>query len=341
MNTRNVVVLVLCTICAVSAGGTGCAPRRAATDPAEAKPSEPLAAQDLYVEGAQAYRRGERDKALIALREAVRQNPNLRMAQAMLGDIYRTKGDYQNAAVHYEVATKLDPYTLSNHYNLGVVYQLLRRFQEAAASYLRALDLNPRDLKANMNLGTVYLALGDLDESVNYLERATMLDPTSAEAWSNLGVAYDARGKTTLAEQAYNKALELDASATATLQNLGSNLVSQGKAAEAIAIMKDVTSRANTASAHKRYGDALALGRQYDAALSEYTTALNLDANYYPAMNEKAFVLLRQYKAGMELDEEKLKQAIALWKVSLRINPRQPRIQDALRTSERPGLSGT
>ncbi|MBC8105372.1 MAG: tetratricopeptide repeat protein [Anaerolineae bacterium] len=320
--------------------GPGCAPREPVADAAKAKTGDPLRGIDLYASGAQAYRRGDREMALAQLSQAVRLNPTLRMAQAMLGDLYRTKGDYKNAAIHYEKASQLDPYTLANHYNLGVMYQYLNRLKDAATAYLKALDLNPRDLKSNMNLGTVYLALGDTDEAVNYLERATMIDGSSGEAWSNLGVAYDKRGKTSLAEKAYRKALELDNSPV-IMQNLGSNLIYQGRASEAVNVMKEVIARSNTPSAHKRYADALILSRQYDEALREYDTALKLDSKYVPAMNDKGFLLLKQYKAGLELDEDKLKEAVALWKVSLRVNPNQPKIEQALKDSEKGKMFGS
>jgi tetratricopeptide (TPR) repeat protein len=106
--------------------------------------------------------------------------------------------------------------------------------------------------------------------------------------------------------------------------------------------MKEVVARSNTASAHKRYADALTLARQYDQAFKEYDLALKLDSNYTPAMNDKGFLLLKQYKAGLELDEDKLKEAVSLWKVSLRVNPNQPKIAQAIKDSEKGGkLFGT
>ena len=294
----------------------------------------------MYVLGAQAYRAGDKDAAFKYLSDAVAQNPSLRMAQAMLADLYRQRGDYRNAATHYEAAARLDPYSLANQYNLGVMYQLLRRFQDAAASYLRALELNPRDVKSNMNLGTVYLSLGQTGDAVNYLERATMIDGNSSDAWSNLGVAYDSAGKLQLAEQAYRKALELKGASPAVMQNLGANLIAQNRTAEAVAVMEQVVQKSNTASAHKVYGDALSTAKRFDEAIDQYNQALKLDANYYPAMNGKGYALLAQYKTGMELDEEKLRDAVALWKVSLRLNPQQPKVAQALKQVETPGGFG-
>src|SRR4051794_38241303 len=209
---RSVALITLIVTGLLIAGG-GCAPQ---TPPEAQKP----VGVDYYVRGQQFYRAGQRDEAIKLLEQAVAANPNLRMAQTMLGDAYRAKGDYGRAAEHYEVASRIDRYTASNHYNLGVAYQFLNKLQEAAVAYIYALQLNPKDVKSNMNLGLVYLALGQTDDAVTYLERATRLDPNSGPAWSNLGVALDARGSAVLAETTYRKALELDSSNVVTLQNL-------------------------------------------------------------------------------------------------------------------------
>ncbi|MGH7177208.1 MAG: tetratricopeptide repeat protein [Tepidisphaeraceae bacterium] len=327
---------VSCLILAV-AWGAGCAQPPKKKTP---KPVPALKGIEIYAQAVEAYQRGDRDRAIATLNRALAVNPNLRMAQALLGDLYRTKGDYRSALGHYEVAAKLDPYSVSSNYNLGLVYQLLNRLQEAATAYLKALELNPRDFKSNMNLGTVYLALGKRDEAEQYLTKATELNPNSAQAWSNLGVAYDSRGKPAAAESAYRRSLELDSNSISTLQNLGSNLITQGKAAEAINVMRQVVQRSDTASAHKRYGDALALGKQFEQAVQQYDIALRIDPNYYPAMNDKANVLIRQYRAGLELDDEKVRTAVDLWRASLKSNPQQPRVVAAMKEWDKPQLFG-
>jgi tetratricopeptide (TPR) repeat protein len=311
----------------------GCAP--AAGDRDQPK------AVDVYVQGAQLYRAGQTEQAIEILERAVAANPELRGAHILLGEAYRSRGNYQRASVHYEAASRLDPYTLANHYNLGVAYQFLNKLQEAAAAYLRALQLNPRDVKSNMNLGLVYLALGNIDQAVTFLERATRLDPTNASAWSNLGVALDARGSTVLAESTYRKALELDSTNDATLQNLAQNLLSQGKAPESIEVMEQVLARHDTPAARKRYGDALARAKRYDEALAQYDNVLKSDPNYIAAINGKGFALIARYTDGLELDDTVRVAALEQWRKSLSLNPDQPRITDAVKKWEKPGLFGT
>ncbi|HEY7087600.1 MAG TPA: tetratricopeptide repeat protein, partial [Tepidisphaeraceae bacterium] len=194
------------------------------------------------------------------------------------------------------------------------------------------------DVKSNMNLGLVYLALGKIDQAVTYLERATRLDPQNASAWSNLGVALDARGSTVLAESTYRKALELDSSNVVTLQNLAQNLISQDKAPEAVNIMEQVLSRQDTPATRKRYADALARGKKYDDAMTQYDLALKADPKYLPALNEKAATYIRKYVDGLELDDSLRVSALDLWKKSLAMNPNQPRVIESLKKWEKSSL---
>lgn len=330
MNRASIVILVTLGLLAAS-----CAKDK--KSPESARPE----AVEYYVKGEEARRAGDSKQAEQQYQAAVQKNPNLRMAHSRLGDIYKGRGDYEGASQHYEAVSRLDPYNFLSHYNLGLAYHFLNRMQDAGASYLRALNLKPTDVKSNMNLGLVYLALGQYDDAVKYLTRATELDPQSAVAWSNLGVALDARGDAAQAETKYRRALELDSTSATTLQNLASNLISQGKAREAITVMEQVITRVDTASTRKRYGDALALAKRYDEAIKQYDIALKRDPRFYPAMNEKGFVLIRQYRDGLELDEEKRKSAVALWRDSLKLNANQLPLRRQLEKAENPSLFGT
>lgn len=295
---------------------------------------------DKYVQGVLAYQSGQKDQAVQSFLAAVQENPDLRMAHAMLGDIFRSDGKYLRALPHDQAVARLDPYTVSAHYNLGITYHFLNRLRDAAASYLKALNLRPGDYRSNMNLGLAYLALGDRQEALKHLEQATSISPNSAQAWSNLGVALDAAGETQRAEQAYRKSLELNSESLTTLQNLGSNLITQGRAQEAIALLEQVLRKNDSASARSRYGDALALARQYDNAARQYDLAMQRDPRFYPALNAKANLLLRQYREGLELDESKKAAAIEAIRQSLKLQPNQPKLKEELARLEKPSLFG-
>lgn len=334
--TKRLIVPVLGLI-TILTSGLACSQFQRTRLPDEDRPE----AVEFYVRGEQLRRQGNLQGAEDEYRAAVQRNPNLRMPHSRLGDMYKQRGDYAKASGHYEAVARLDPYDPQSHYNLGLSYHFLNQLQDAAASYLRALNLNPRDMSSNMNLGLVYLALDQPDDAVKYLQRATEVDPKSAIAWSNLGVALDARGDSRRAEGMYRRSLELNSNATTTLQNLAANLLSQGKPGEAIAVMEQVIERVDTAGTRKRFADTLVSANRFDEAVRQYDIALKRDPRYYPAMNEKAFVLIRQYRDGLELDDEKRKGAIALFRDSLKLNPNQPVIKRQLEKAENPQLFGT
>jgi tetratricopeptide (TPR) repeat protein len=171
------------------------------------------------------------------------------------------------------------------------------------------------------------MALGQNDDALAYTKKATEFDPKSASAWSNYGVVLDAIGNAPEAEQAYRKSLELNRANHAILVNLGANLTRQKKSTEAINVLAQAVRQYDNAVTHKLYADALASAERYDNALQEYDIALKKDPRYYPAMNQKADVLVAQYRKGLELDEKLKADAIALWRQSLAINPQQPRVQ--------------
>jgi tetratricopeptide (TPR) repeat protein len=267
---------------------------------------------EKYIQGVHQYNAGDRAGAASSFNEAIRINPSLRMAHIRLGDIYRSEGDYRDAAIQFEIATRLDPYSSSNECNLGLSYQLLHRLADAAAAYLRALDLQPTNVQANMNLGLVYLALDQPKDALPYLQRATELAPKSFEAWS------------------YRTALELNSGSISTLGNLAANLIAQGNAQEALAACQQLLLRSDTSLSRTRYGQALRLSGENQAALEQYKLALQIDPTFYLAMTQEAFLLIDQYRQGLELDEPKREAALALWGASLRLNPNQPRVLAAI-----------
>jgi tetratricopeptide (TPR) repeat protein len=137
----------------------------------------------------------------------------------------------------------------------------------------------------------------------------------------------DATGNAAEAEQAYRKSLELNRANDAILVNLGANLTRQKKSTEAINVLSQAVRHFDNAVTHKLYADALASGDRFDDAIKEYDIAMKKDPRYYPAMNQKADVLVAQYRTGLELDEKLKAGAIGLWRQSLAINPQQPHIR--------------
>ncbi|MBV8780585.1 MAG: tetratricopeptide repeat protein [Phycisphaerae bacterium] len=297
-------------------------------------------AMDEYRLGVAAQKANDFHGAVEHYQNAVHADPTLRMANAKLAELYRTDGNYVLAAKQYRIAVQLDPYSADNEYYLGVCCQLLRRFQEAAVAYLHALRLRPTDAPASMNLGLVYMALGQTQQADRCLQRATQLDPKSASAWLNYGVNLDSEGNHAEAESAYRRAIELQPGSTAALEDLAANLIAQKKGREAIQACEQLLLRTDSASARTRYGQALQITGDNSGAAKQLDIALAHDPHSSLAMSAKGFLLIKQYRESLELDEPKRTAALDLWRQSLAINPDQPTVRQAMRQWSSPQLLG-
>jgi tetratricopeptide (TPR) repeat protein len=283
-------------------------------------------ALDSYVQGVRAYQSGDTAAAMSNLKHAIDRKNDLVMARSMLGDLYRARSDYESAKEQYQVLANLDPYYYLNHYRLGLVYQLLEQFKEAAASYLRAINLKPDDPMSNMSLGTVYLSLDKPKDALPYARKAVQHAPNNAAAWVNLGLVLDANANYAESENAYRKALDLDSSLTLPRLYLGESLLQQKKFGEARATLQELVKVEDKPLYRKRLGDAYARDGKYEDALREYQTALKLDPNYYPALNEMGATYIAQYEKGLTLDDSQRKKALDAWEQSLAIKRAQPAI---------------
>ena len=301
----------------------GCARKAAPVPP-------PPKAVNMYVAGAVAYQQGQREEAVQKLLDATTANPELVMARELLGDLFREMGDYGKAESEYEALVKLDPYGASSWRRLGVAQHLLNKLLKAEASYSRAIKLEPGDWESHMNLGVVYYALGRRDDAVRMATRATELASDKAVAWSNLGAVLDAGGKYADGEKAFRKSLELDTNQPALLLNLSTNLLYQAKPREAVSVLDQLVRVKDSAVARKRYGDALLMVKRDADAEEQYRAALKIDPNHYAALNAIAAMRIAEYRKGMQLDDSKRDAALAAWKQSLAINPRQAEVREKM-----------
>ncbi len=288
-------------------------------------------ATHLYVDGALAYQEGDKERALLALQNALNDNPDLIMARFLLASLYRDKGQFESAAEQYKKVVELDPYSYVNHYNLGLMYHLLARLQEAASSYLEAIRLNPADAKSNMNLALVYTALGKPDKGLPYAQKAVEVEPRSADAQGNLAVVLDSLGLFPEAERRYRTALELDANRIETAINLAGNLVSQKRYKDAVAIYEQILRTRDNSLVRQRLGNALLQAGRADEAAREFENALRQNPRNHQALNGLGDVMIHQYRAGAMLDDKKRLAAVGHWKASLELNPEQPRVQALLK----------
>lgn len=95
-----------------------------------------------------------------AYARAVEQRPTSGWLQGRIGDFYRLREDWQQAATHYEAAVQLRPNDVWAHDRLAFAYLQLGNYAEAATHYALTLDLaHPQNRVAER-----YCALGQAQD---------------------------------------------------------------------------------------------------------------------------------------------------------------------------------
>ncbi|MBK9189028.1 MAG: tetratricopeptide repeat protein [Phycisphaerales bacterium] len=273
---------------------------------------------------------GDYQRALAEFEKAIESNPTLTVAYMGAGDIYRQQGDYANAESKYSTAAQLEPANFSAQYLHGLTLHLLDRIGDAVRAYLRALTIRPEDFNANLNLATAYLQLNEPAQGLTYGERAVRIDPKSAAARANLGAIYAALNRHDDAIVEFQQAAELTPLTGPLLLNLADSLAKAGRYEEAANTLAQLIRGEPTSAAFERLGSVTFRLRRYDEALANFRRALDLDPNYYAALNGVGVCLLNQWVWSDQKDTGAKQEAIRALRKSLQIERDQPRILELI-----------
>jgi len=156
----------------------------------------------------------ETEKAIDALKQAVKLNPDLAEAHFQLGIAYslrekelenaqvvveeeptptkKGKKDepvlsdsdkaFENAAKAYEKILKKDAKDAAAHFNLGRSYNKLNKDKEAEKALRQAVKLNAEDSEYQTELGAILIKLAQYEEAVRVLKKAVELDAENSYA---------------------------------------------------------------------------------------------------------------------------------------------------------------
>jgi tetratricopeptide (TPR) repeat protein len=325
-------ILLLAAVSATSLAGCHRAAKAQRTKPA---PTPPVATPASEANQALARAKLLADQGLpeVALSEfqrAIDINPTLTPAFIGMAEIHQKKGNLVEAESGYNRAAQLEPGNFRAQYGDGLMLQLLGRIGESVRAYLRALSISPNDFDANLNLATAYLQLGEGSSGLTYAQRAVRLNANSGPARVNLGAIYASLGEHDRAVTEYQQAAELMELTPELLLNLGESLGRTGKYAEMQAVLEQLVQKRASAPAYERLANSLFRQMKYPESLEAFRKALELDANYYPALNGIGVNLLNKYLESDKRDTQSQREAIEVLRRSLQIEPKQPAVVDLL-----------
>lgn len=213
--------------------------------------------KDLYQTGRENFQKGIYAKAQECLEEFIEKNQSFPDVYNMLGIIYHTQGDYDEAVKHFERALDLNPKYTETALNLAVTYTDLGQYAKARGVYERISKAKRMDSLAklqddfarskianmHMELGEVYRSIGLYDEAIEEYRKALKLKPQFVDIKTKLGMALRDKGFVGQAVREFEEAKRVNPGYAPAGIQLGIAHYSMGKVDEALAEWEDVLRR--------------------------------------------------------------------------------------------------
>ena len=121
--------------------------------------------------------KGNYDRAIADLNEAIRLNPKSSSAYNSRAVGYKAKGDYDRAVADLNEVIRLKPKTADYFFNRGVVYGAKGDNDRAIADYNETIRLNPKFAMAFYNRGLVKQKKGDAAGGGADIAKARAIQP--------------------------------------------------------------------------------------------------------------------------------------------------------------------
>ncbi|SLN53354.1 tetratricopeptide repeat protein [Pseudooctadecabacter jejudonensis] len=181
---------------------------------------------------------GQHDKAIEVLTQLTRSHPDLPLAHASLGDVFRQQSNYAAANSAYDAALEANDADTSIRwwllYSRGMTHERLDQWDAAEADFRAALDLNPGNPSILNYLGYSLVDRGmKFDEAVTMIETAAEARPDSGAIIDSLGWAYYKLGRYEDAVGPMERAVELAPNDPVISDHLGDVYWKVGREVEA------------------------------------------------------------------------------------------------------------
>jgi len=190
-------------------------------------------------------------------------------------------------------ALQVDPDLGVAYYNLGNMYAAQGKFVIAKQYFERAMAIYPNWAEARSNYGQLIAQGGDLEIGIRYLRAAIALNPSISRAHINLGVALAKQGRLEEAIQPLQQAVDLSPNAPGASYYLGSVYAAQNRYSEAAAAFNHALQiRADFVPAHQSLAQLLLLQGKKEQAMEHYEEARRLMQNARSTMANEPSPLL-------------------------------------------------
>ena len=250
--------------------------------------------------------------------QAIEQAPGFVPLYCLLGDIYRSIGQFDDAITEYKMAIWLDSLNIPAYRHLCQAYEEQGDYDSAIEIYQKLITIMPNMPEFHSNLANIYYLKGEIKEAISHYQSAITLNPN--KQWTSiisqtLGYVYQENSKDLdAAISAYQSAYLLTPDDVDIYINLGSAFYDKEDYSNALTVYRSALELDPTnAKIHCNLG-FLHWGKgDTDEAIKEYELAIGYDKTYDIAYNNLGVIYLD--------DLGRVQKAIELFTKSIEYNP--------------------
>jgi cellulose synthase operon protein C len=241
---------------------------------------------------------GDGKSALAAAQEAVVALPKDLDIQDALGRAQLASGDAQRAVSTFKKLASQQPRNPMHEVQLADAYMQLKDSEAAGAALRRATEMQPQMLSAQRGLAMLAVLNQRPQDAITIARKLQQANPKDAAGFSLEGDVEVGRKSWDAAIAAYRTALTLNRSGDAVAR-LHSALSSAGKASDADKLAGDWQKENPKDTVLPYYlGDVALAQGNFAQAESRYRAVLEVQPNNALALNNVAWLLVKQNKAG-------------------------------------------
>ena len=144
---------------------------------------------------------------IVSAAELRQQVPPAAKKQYELGLKFVNKGNFQQAATHFQEAVTIYPEYLAARNDLGAQYLKLKQIDAAEKHFQIVLQHDPKNFNAKFNMGLVQVERRNYVEAISFLQQAIAIDSTRPVARLWIGIAKLEMGEIEIAEAELTRAL--------------------------------------------------------------------------------------------------------------------------------------
>ena len=189
----------------------------------------PASGSDYLARGLSYGQRGDYDRALEDMQQAVRLEPSSAEAYYWRGLAYAFKHEYELAIRDFDRAAELRPGHALTHLNRGVAHFRQQAYDRALFDLDRAVELDPDYALGYYHRGLTRFFLSSYEQAIADLGAAIQRDPDDAEAYFWRGNTYLENGDYELAVRDYESTIQLAPDHAAAYDQRGAAHISLGQ----------------------------------------------------------------------------------------------------------------